>query len=58
MPYTQSLEFFTALQRQDVPSKLVVCPDEGYWILKPQNSRMWYGEVLGWLQKYLAPTQG
>ena len=53
VPYTQSLEFFTALQRQDVPSKLVVFPDEGHWILKPQNSQMWYGEVLGWLKKYL-----
>jgi dipeptidyl aminopeptidase/acylaminoacyl peptidase len=53
VPYTQSLEFFTALQRQDVPSRLVVFPDEGHWILKLQNSRLWYGEVLGWLEKYL-----
>jgi dipeptidyl aminopeptidase/acylaminoacyl peptidase len=53
VPYTQSLEFFSALQRQDVPSKLIVFPDEGHWILKPQNSRLWYDEVLGWLQKYL-----
>ena len=42
VPYTQSLEFFTAMQRQNVPSKLVVYPDEGHWILKPQNSRLWY----------------
>ena len=53
VPYTQSLEFYTALQRQDVPSRLLVCPDEGHWILKPQNSTAWYGEVLGWLKKYL-----
>jgi dipeptidyl aminopeptidase/acylaminoacyl peptidase len=53
VPYTQSLEFYTALQRQDVPSRLVVFPDEGHWILKLQNSRLWYGEVLGWLEKYL-----
>jgi dipeptidyl aminopeptidase/acylaminoacyl peptidase len=53
VPYTQSLEFYTALQRQDVPSRLVVFPDEGHWILKPQNSMAWYGEVLGWLGKYL-----
>jgi dipeptidyl aminopeptidase/acylaminoacyl peptidase len=53
VPYTQSLEFYTALQRQDVPSKLVVFPDEGHWILKPQNSLTWYGEVLSWLGKYL-----
>jgi dipeptidyl aminopeptidase/acylaminoacyl peptidase len=46
VPYTQSLELFTALQRQDVPSKLIVFPDEGHWILKPQNTIVWYREVL------------
>jgi dipeptidyl aminopeptidase/acylaminoacyl peptidase len=53
VPYTQSLEFYTALQRQDVPSKLIVFPDEGHWILKPQNSVLWYKEVLGWLEPRL-----
>jgi dipeptidyl aminopeptidase/acylaminoacyl peptidase len=53
VPYTQSLEFFTALQRQNVPSKLVVYPDEGHWILKPQNSRLWYKSFSEWLAAYL-----
>ncbi len=53
VPYTQSLEFFSALQRQGVPSKLVVFPDEGHWILKPQNSEFWYNTFLDWLDKYL-----
>lgn len=53
VPYTQSLEFFTALQRQGVPSKLVIYPDEGHWILKPQNSQFWYATFLDWLAKYL-----
>jgi dipeptidyl aminopeptidase/acylaminoacyl peptidase len=53
VPYTQSLEFFSALQRQDVPSKLVVFPDEGHWILKPQNSQFWYSTVFDWLKTYL-----
>jgi dipeptidyl aminopeptidase/acylaminoacyl peptidase len=53
VPYTQSLEFYTALQRQGVPSRLVVFPDEGHWILKPQNSAFWYGQVMEWLRKYL-----
>jgi len=55
VPYTQSLEFFTALQRQGVPSRLVLFPDEGHWIGKPQNSVVWYREFLGWLARYLAP---
>jgi len=53
VPYTQSLEFFTALQRQNVPSKLVVFPDEGHWILKPQNSQLWYKTFFDWLAAYL-----
>lgn len=53
VPYTQDLEFFTALQRQGVPSKLVIFPDEGHWVLKPQNSELWYKTFLGWLAKYL-----
>jgi dipeptidyl aminopeptidase/acylaminoacyl peptidase len=53
VPYTQSLEFFSALQRQDVPSKLVVFPDEGHWVLKPQNSQFWYKTFLDWLATYV-----
>jgi dipeptidyl aminopeptidase/acylaminoacyl peptidase len=53
VPYTQSLEFFSALQRQGVPSKLVVFPDEGHWILKPQNAQFWYKTFLDWLAEYV-----
>jgi dipeptidyl aminopeptidase/acylaminoacyl peptidase len=53
VPYTQSLEFFNTLQRQGVPSKLVVFPDEGHWILKPQNSQFWYKTFLDWVGTYL-----
>jgi len=52
VPYTQSLEFFSALQRQEVPSKLVVFPDEGHWVLKPQNSQFWYKTFIEWVDKY------
>jgi dipeptidyl aminopeptidase/acylaminoacyl peptidase len=53
VPYTQSLEFFNALQRQAVPSKLVVFPDEGHWILKPQNAQFWYKTFLDWLAQWV-----
>jgi dipeptidyl aminopeptidase/acylaminoacyl peptidase len=53
VPYTQDLEFFAALQRQGVPSKLLIFPDEGHWVLKPQNSELWYKTFLGWLAEYL-----
>jgi dipeptidyl aminopeptidase/acylaminoacyl peptidase len=53
VPYTQSLEFYSALQRQGVPSKLVVFPDEGHWVLKPQNAQFWYKTFQDWLATYL-----
>jgi dipeptidyl aminopeptidase/acylaminoacyl peptidase len=52
VPYTQSVEFFSALQRQGVPSKLVIFPDEGHWVLKPQNARFWYKTFFDWLAEY------
>jgi len=53
VPYTESLQLFTALQRQGVESKLLLYPDEGHWILKPQNSQLWYNTVVGWFDKHL-----
>jgi dipeptidyl aminopeptidase/acylaminoacyl peptidase len=58
IPYSQSLAMFNALQRRNIPSKLVMYPDENHWILKPQNSIQWYREVHGWLQRYLQPGAG
>ena len=54
IPYTQGLAAFTALQRRDIPSRLLVNPDENHWVLKPKNSRQWYREVLGWMDKWTA----
>ncbi len=55
VPVDQSLQLFTALQLNGTDSKLVIIPDEGHWILKPQNSEFWYGQVFDWLGKYLKP---
>jgi dipeptidyl aminopeptidase/acylaminoacyl peptidase len=52
IPYTQGLAAFIALQRRAIPSRLVVNPNENHWVLKPRNSRQWYGEVLGWMDKW------
>jgi dipeptidyl aminopeptidase/acylaminoacyl peptidase len=58
VPIEQGLAFFTALQRQGVPSRLLVFPDENHWVLKPGNSVRWYAEVIGWLDRWVkeAPT--
>jgi dipeptidyl aminopeptidase/acylaminoacyl peptidase len=52
IPYTQGLAAFTALQRRDIPSRLLVFPDENHWVLKPKNSMQWYSEVFAWLDKW------
>jgi dipeptidyl aminopeptidase/acylaminoacyl peptidase len=53
VPVTQGLELHGVLTAKGVPSRLVYYPDENHWILKPQNSRHWHGEVLGWLKRWL-----
>ncbi len=55
VPVGEGLQLFTALQRQNIESRFVYFPDEGHWILKPQNSIYWYKEVLGWFGKHLKP---
>ncbi len=54
VPYSQSIAAFTALQRQDIESKLLIFPDENHWINKPNNSLQWHKNVFGWLKKYTA----
>jgi dipeptidyl aminopeptidase/acylaminoacyl peptidase len=55
VPVGEGLQLFTALQRQGVASKLLVYPDEGHWVLKPQNSELWYNTVLEWFDNHLKP---
>lgn len=53
VPLNNGIEFWTVLQRQNVPSRLVVFPDANHWILKGEDSRYFYKEVQDWLAKYL-----
>jgi dipeptidyl aminopeptidase/acylaminoacyl peptidase len=50
---SEGFQLFTTLQRQGVPSKLLYFPDEGHWVLKPQNARLWYKTVNEWVDHYL-----
>lgn len=52
VPVGQGLQLFTALQMQKVPSKLLLFPDEGHWIQKPQNSLLWYNAFLDWIGEW------
>ena len=53
VPVGEGLQLFTALQRKGVPSKMLYFPDEGHWVLKPQNSELWHKTVFEWLAEYL-----
>lgn len=53
VPLNNSIENFHVMQRLQIPSKLVVFPEENHWILKAENSRFFYKEVHNWLAKYL-----
>jgi dipeptidyl aminopeptidase/acylaminoacyl peptidase len=56
VPISEGMQLFTAVQRKGIDSKLLMFPDEGHWVLKPQNSQFWYHTVLDWLDKYLQAT--
>src|SRR5215470_6006727 len=56
VPVGEGLQLFSTLQRKGVPSKLLYFPDEGHWVLKPQNSELWYKTVLDWFDQWLKPN--
>jgi dipeptidyl aminopeptidase/acylaminoacyl peptidase len=49
---SEGYQLFTALQLQHVPSKMLYFPDESHWVLKPQNSQLWYKTVNDWVDQW------
>ncbi len=49
---SQGFDLFTTLQVLKVPSKMLYFPDEGHWVLKPQNSQLWYKTVNDWVDQW------
>ncbi|HVO90233.1 MAG TPA: S9 family peptidase [Casimicrobiaceae bacterium] len=52
VPVTQAFQYYNSLKAKSVAARLLYFPDENHWILKPQNSRLWYGEFFAWLARY------
>ena len=50
---SEGFQLFTTLQMQGVPSKMLYFPDEGHWVLKPQNSQLWYKTVNDWVDQWV-----
>ncbi len=53
VPLEQGLQMYTALQRKEVPSKLLIFTDEDHFVRKPQNIRVWWNTIHEWLDTYL-----
>jgi dipeptidyl aminopeptidase/acylaminoacyl peptidase len=53
VPMNNALEYWSALQRMQVPSRLIVFPEENHWILKGEDSRLFYAEIAAWLDRWL-----
>jgi dipeptidyl aminopeptidase/acylaminoacyl peptidase len=49
---SEGFQLFTALQLLGVPSKMLYFPDESHWVLKPQNSQLWYETVNDWCDRW------
>jgi len=49
---SEGYQLFNTLQRMKVPSKMLYFPDEGHWVLKPQNSQLWYKTVDDWVDQW------
>ena len=56
VPETEGFAIFTALQRRNIPSRLLYFPDENHWVLKPSNSLLWHQTVLDWLDQWNGST--
>ena len=56
VPLNNGLEYWTALQRQQVESRLIIFPDENHWIMSGENSRYFYAEVRDWLKSHLGAS--
>jgi dipeptidyl aminopeptidase/acylaminoacyl peptidase len=54
---SEGFQLFTTLQTMGVPSKMLYFPDEGHWVLKPQNSQLWYKTVNDWVDQWTAPQK-
>ncbi|MGA3127936.1 MAG: S9 family peptidase [Candidatus Korobacteraceae bacterium] len=50
---SEGFQLFTTLQRLKIPSRMLYFPDEGHWVLKPQNSQLWWKTVTDWVDWYI-----
>ena len=57
-PAPQSFEFWHALRAQNVPTKLIVYPNEGHHFVSPEHQRDVLARSLAWFEQYMPAHQG
>ena len=55
IPFTENMQAFNVAQLLNIPSKLLIFPEESHFVLKPQNSILWQREFFAWLDHWLKP---
>jgi dipeptidyl aminopeptidase/acylaminoacyl peptidase len=58
VPHSQALAVYNIYKAKGIDARLVFFPDENHWILKPRNSRLWYGEFFAWLKAHDPAAKG
>ena len=53
VPESEGMQAFQAAQLKGIPSKFLYFPDEGHWVMQPQNGLLWQREFFGWLDRWL-----
>ena len=57
VPVTQGIQAFQAAQLRGVPSRFLYFPDEGHWVLSPQNGVLWHRVFFDWLDHWCKPER-
>ncbi|MCH2183329.1 MAG: S9 family peptidase [Mariniblastus sp.] len=57
VPVTQGMEAFTAAQVQHVESRFLYYPNEGHWVLSPQNGVLWHRVFFEWVDRFCQPAE-
>ena len=58
VPEGQAMEAFGTAQLRGIPSRFLYLPNEGHWVLKPQNAVLWQRVFFEWLGRTLKPDGG
>ena len=53
VPVNQGMEAFQAAKLRGIPARFLYFPEEGHWVLSPQNGIIWHTEYFKWLDRWL-----